>query len=263
MWATGQVLVPEPLVADPSGEVLGSPFMMTRAVDGVTDTSSIFGYAPSARQRLAEDAFANLGRISAVDVSGLRGPEAVQGLDAGRPAWCRELDYWEAIHDESSLGPLPMVRSAIRALRANPPEEPEKVSVVHGDFRFGNYLYTPDGVRGILDWEMAHLGDAHEDLAWTMKTNWRWADKEKIWGFVEDDDAVVTAWERTSGLKLNRRSLDWWTVLNHVKGAGLWLKAGNAVTAQTTDRVSYVLTHWRQIPGEEARIARDIEGVWR
>ena len=70
--------------------------------------------------------------------------------------------------DRNELEPQPIIRAAIRWLRANPPPPPERVSVVHGDYRVGNFLYTKEGIHGIVDWEMAHLGDPLEDLAWSF-----------------------------------------------------------------------------------------------
>ena len=44
--------------------------------------------------------------------------------------------------------------------------------MVHGDFRFGNVLYDDTRVTAMLDWEMVHLGDPLEDLAWAYRTRW-------------------------------------------------------------------------------------------
>ncbi len=45
----------------------------------------------------------------------------------------------------------------------------DRVSVVHGDFRTGNFLFgeEPAVVTAWLDWERGHLGDRHRDLAWS------------------------------------------------------------------------------------------------
>ena len=118
-------------------------------------------------------------------------------------------------------------------------------------------------MHAILDWEMAHFGDPHEDLAWAMKVNFRRPDRTRVWGFVEDEASVVSEWERASGLTLNNQALAWWTLFSHVKLAALFLKAGAAVAAGVSDRVYYVLAHWLGTPNEEAMIAQDIEKVRR
>ena len=63
--------------------------------------------------------------------------------------------------DEDELTPQPIARAAIRWLRRSPPPHPRRLSVVHGDYRTGNFLFDAEGrIRAILDWEMCHLGDA-------------------------------------------------------------------------------------------------------
>ena len=263
MWATGRVLVPEPVAAEASGAVLGSPFVMMRRVPGLGDPASMFGpdYDAATRQMLAEQAFRCLGDIAAVDAGKLDLLAGEFADTSPETAWRRQLETWEVVHDRYSLGPLPMIRAALRVLRANPPPPIAAIHVVHGDFRLGNFLYSTAGVHSVLDWEMAHFGDPHEDLAWALKWNFRWADRTKIWGIVEDEPAVIAEWERASGLSFDRRALAWWTLFSHVKLSALCLKAGSAVATGESDRVNYVLNHWLNTPHEEAMIAQDIEKV--
>jgi aminoglycoside phosphotransferase (APT) family kinase protein len=49
---------------------------------------------------------------------------------------------------------------------------PTSLALVHGDLRPGNFLYDEHSVTGILDWELAHLGDPAEDLAWAYVGRW-------------------------------------------------------------------------------------------
>lgn len=264
LWGTA-ALIPEPVVAERSGDVLGSPFFVMREVEGDTSPLALFGdrYDDAARRRIADQAFAALGAISGLDVATLDATVASAPCPPPVPAWEEQLGCWEEVHEEFAMGAKPMVKAAIRALRANPPDPPAKPCVVHGDFRIGNYLYTPAGVSAILDWEMSHLGDPHEDLGWTLLESWRGADPHRVWGFVPDARAALAIWEEHSGLTVNRHSLDWWTVFNHVKAAGLWLKAGHAAKHRTTTRIAYISIHWHNAPYEEMRIARDIERIWR
>ena len=51
----------------------------------------------------------------------------------------------------------------------------QEVTLVHGDFRHGNLIIGPDGVRAVLDWELAHFGDPMEDLGWICVNSWRLA----------------------------------------------------------------------------------------
>src|SRR5262249_56244913 len=58
-------------------------------------------------------------------------------------------------------------------LAAHSPPAPPRPELVHGDFRNGNLVVGPDGVRAVLDWELAHLGDPVEDLGWLCVKSWR------------------------------------------------------------------------------------------
>ena len=69
--------------------------------------------------------------------------------------------------------PRPVFELALRWLRERDPGPPPEVTLVHGDFRHGNFIIGPDGVRAVLDWELAHLGDPMEDLGWICVNSWR------------------------------------------------------------------------------------------
>jgi aminoglycoside phosphotransferase (APT) family kinase protein len=248
------------VLVEASSEILGAPFIIMERLEGITDTHSIhLRRFDATRQEIARRAFAVLGDLAAIDVGKL------DVVDADRPrtaagAWSRELDFWESMHDRFRLQPLPMTRAAIRALRANPPPPPPRLTVVHGDYRFGNFLYNEAGeVNGVLDWEMTHLGDPHEDLAWAMMQNWRWRNGSLVWGFVEDVDAALQCWEQASGLIVDQRALAWWRLFSEVKAAALWVRAANA---PMTGKPYYLLLNWRSLQQEQARMAADIEAVW-
>ena len=70
---------------------------------------------------------------------------------------------------------------AIRWLQANAPTCASPV-VVHGDFRIGNLMVGPEVLRGVFDWEFAHLGDPAEDLTWPCVRSWRFG-QDRLAGF--------------------------------------------------------------------------------
>jgi aminoglycoside phosphotransferase (APT) family kinase protein len=141
---------------------------------------------------------------------------------APEACWRRELDYWEKRLDDNEQCPQPVIRAAIRWLRSNPPPPAQKVGVVHGDFRTGNFLVdTEGGIRAILDWEMAHLGDPLEDLAWGINPVWRWARDERAGGLAPRDEAI-RIWKEASGLVADPDALRWWEIFSSVKGQAIW-----------------------------------------
>ena len=102
-------------------------------------------------------------------------------LDIPAPdeCWKRELDYWEADLNKKELEPHPVIRAAIRWLRKNPPLPAQRISVVHGDMRSGNFLFNEQGeIKAMLDWEMMHAGDPLEDLTYALNLLWSWEEPD-------------------------------------------------------------------------------------
>jgi aminoglycoside phosphotransferase (APT) family kinase protein len=115
-----------------------------------------------------------------------------------------------------SLGePHPVFELAFRWLRRNPPPS-ERVTLVHGDFRNGNLIVGPQGVRAVIDWEISHIGDPWEDLAWLCIRSWRFGGPGQVGGFGDRDD-LYAAYERTSGVPVDRDAVQWWEVMANVK----------------------------------------------
>ena len=78
-----------------------------------------------------------------------------------------EIEKWEAVVDRDALEPQPVLRAAFRWLRRHLPPPAQRIVLVHADYRTGNFLCSSEGeIKGVLDWEMTHLGDPMEDVAW-------------------------------------------------------------------------------------------------
>ena len=219
------VAAPEPLILEEEGAELERPFFVMTRVDG-GETGGIFGRDPYGAHgpALGEDFFSTLGRIAAADPAGLP-IAAVADTPTLDGCWRRELDYWAGVIDADELHPQPIVRAAIRRLRRHPPPPAAKISVVHGDYRSGNFLH--DGVGrmiAVLDWEMAHLGDPLEDLAWAMDPLWTHPESETISGLLPRAEAIA-AWERASGLKVDPAAMAWWALFASVKGQAIWISS--------------------------------------
>ena len=137
--------------------------------------------------------------------------------------WRRELDYWEGVIDANELEPQPIARAGIRWLRRHPPPPPQRVSVVHGDYRTGNFLYRGDRILGILDWEMAHFGDPLEDLAWSFMPAWQWARDGKAGGIVEPRRGDPHLGSAQRPARRPRRAALVADVFSCVKAQGIWL----------------------------------------
>lgn len=168
--------------------------------------------------------FARLGELATIDPAGT--PFA---RHAERPApercWQAALDHWQGVLDAEEDHPQPIAHAAIRMLRRNPPPPAQRVGIVHGDYRSGNFLHDGEGhLVAILDWEMAHLGDPLEDLAWALDPLWGHFDRSRVAGLISRAEALAI-WEEHSGLHADTAALAWWSLFSGVKGQAIWATA--------------------------------------
>ena len=225
-----KVPVPEMLWLEEGCGPLDYPFFIAEELAGFQASPAVLfeGGYDAVLPHLAERKWTILGEIAKADPAAL-GLTEVMPAPALDAAWRRELDHWEAIFDRDEAEPLPIARAAIRWLRAHPPPPAQKLSAVHGDYRTGNFLYDTGGeIHGVLDWEMAHLGDPLEDLAWGFNPVWQFG-RGLAGGLLPPDEAVAI-WERASGLTADRGALHWWTLFNCVKGQAIWVGSAAAFT---------------------------------
>jgi aminoglycoside phosphotransferase (APT) family kinase protein len=245
-WNVPDIPVPEPVCVEDDPEPLGAPFLVTGWLEGDTDPSVLL--SPDYKEagpRLARQSFELLGRIAAIDYRELN-LEGVVAAPKVENAWTVELDYWEKIIHDHDIGPLPIISAVIRRLRREAPPNPKRLVVVHGDYRIGNYMFNPDsGIMALLDWEMAHLGDPLEDLAWAFLKHWRFGcAPDKITAFLVQEEAV-SIWEKASGLEVENEALRWWTVFNYVKLAGIIVRGAYNFMNNTPKELSYATAYWR------------------
>ena len=106
---------------------------------------------------------------------------------------------------------------ALHWLRNNLPADLDLDSLIHGDFRVGNFLVTEDGLSAILDWELAHTGAREEDLAWLCMPSWRFGNYEKEAGGFATYEVFFDAYEAASGHRIDRAAFDWYLIYSCLK----------------------------------------------
>ena len=201
-WRLGQGLILERV----DGETVARRLVRERAFDGV-------------RGGLLAALGAELARIHAV------APDAVPGLPgppAGRGAADSQLDELERELAESGE-PQPALELALRWLRARAPA-PGRLVIVHGDYRLGNAVVHPErGLAAVLDWELAHVGDAGEDLGWLCLRFWGGVDfpGEPALGSKE---RFFDAYAAASGRRLSPDLVRYWEVFAHFRWAVIMLR---------------------------------------
>lgn len=114
--------------------------------------------------------------------------------------------------------PHPALTLALRWLDAHRPN-PSATALVHGDFRTGNFMLTPEGVTGILDWEFAHWGSPEEDLAWLSVRDWRFGQRHLPVGGFSQRAPFYAAYEAHSGRPVDLEAVHWWEVYGNVRWA--------------------------------------------
>lgn len=234
----GRIPAPEPILLEQSSAVIGAPFFVMRRIDGGAAASpfQIDPYAPHSAA-IGAQFFSILGAIHAVDAPA---SPLARVVDAPAPdrAWLRELDYWEHVIDTDEQEPQPIVRAALRRLRRAPPPPPQRLCLVHGDYRNGNFLHDGAGrIVAILDWEMAHLGDPLEDLAWALDPLWSLGRDDLAAGMLAREQAIAL-WRQASGLVFDEAAFAWWSLFASVKGLAIWISSAKAIAAgRNTDPV--------------------------
>jgi aminoglycoside phosphotransferase (APT) family kinase protein len=239
------VPVPEPLWLEEDPRWLDHPFFVMEELAGFEASPQVILAPPYDRhaEKMARQKWTILGEIARADPKAL-GLDVVMEPVAADACWRRELGYWEERLDADEEVPQPVIRAAIRWLRRHPPPPAQKVGVVHADYRTGNFLVDPEGeIRAILDWEMAHLGDPLEDLAWGINPVWRWAKDERAGGLALRQEAI-RIWEKSSGLRAEASALRWWEIFSSVKGQAIWVSSAREFTSGKNQDLVLALSGW-------------------
>lgn len=190
--------VPRILTADNDAAALGNPYLICEAIGGETIVRRIYRSLDDAgRRRLLTQCAEALAAVHRADPNGI-------GLTESD-----EITEWRERLDEMG-DTTATFEWAFRWLAAHrPPPSPHRL--VHGDFRMGNLIVDDTGLAAVLDWELVHVGEIYEDLAWFCIRAWRFGASERLGagglGSVED---FLTAYETASGEALDRSAFRWW-----------------------------------------------------
>lgn len=237
------VPVPGVLFLETDGRWLERPFFVMEMVDGAAANPFLPEVYGAHSESLGRQFWTILGHIAAADVqtSGLASRVVVPEASS---CWRQQLEYWEKVIDEDELEPQPIARAAIRWLRRNPPPPAPRLCVVHGDYRSGNFLSDGEGkIRAILDWEMCHVGDPHEDLGWACDPLWACMDANRPAQLIPKAQAL-RLWEQASGLVVDPVALRWWEVFAHVKGLAIWISSSKEYVSGNNKDPVLLLSGW-------------------
>ena len=211
--------VPRVRWCEEDAAVLGSPFFVMDFVPGETLARRLLRddeYAP-ARAALPGQLAEALAGIHALDARA-SGLAFLPRPPAGETPAAAELARHEQLYRAVTLDPHPALELALRWLAAAPPA-PRAEALVHGDFRIGNVIFGPEGLRAVLDWELAHVGDPMEDLGWLCVRSWRFgADAQPVGGLCQREE-FFAAYARAGGAPVDPAAVRWWEVFGNWKWA--------------------------------------------
>ena len=156
-------------------------------------------------------ALAAIHRVPPTAVAVLQAP--TQGQTPAQVALASLRD-WTArlpeVHPATELGLAWLAQRAPTAPR---------VTLVHGDFRLGNFMVTPQGLSAVLDWEFARVGDPMEDLGWICVRDWRFGNNHLPAAGLSSRDALFDLYQKHSGHPVNRDAVLWWEVCGNLRWA--------------------------------------------
>lgn len=206
---------------DPEGKLFGGPAVLLERLPGHTDAVEYL--------RAEYD----LGRARTIDLA-----VALAELHAAKPPRLdSESDesattLWRSQFEAARLEPHPTLCWIFDWLDDHEVAPPTPV-LVHGDYRPGNVLYEGERIVGILDWELAHIGDPAEDLAWAYRTLW------SPQRFVSLHD-FVAAYQAAGGREITAESLLWNRVFCEAKFATISLRAARSFADGTSHNLRLI-----------------------
>jgi aminoglycoside phosphotransferase (APT) family kinase protein len=190
--------VPQILATSNSTAALGNPYLICNAIPGETIVRRIHRTLDDAgRERLLRQCARALAAIHRADPEGIGLQQTEQLVE-----WRDRLDE---MGDTTAT-----FEWAFRWLAANRPP-PTSPRLVHGDFRMGNLIVDDSGLAAVLDWELAHVGEIYEDLAWFCIRAWRFGAPESLGaGGLGSVESFLSAYEQAAGAAVDRAAFRWW-----------------------------------------------------
>lgn len=238
------VPVPEPLWLCTDPHVIGRPFHVMRFVPGIAA-----GHRLVKDGQVGDELAEALGRAMA-RIHAIRPPRpdlAFLTMPHSSPVGTaiRRMRDWLDNHRT----PRPVLEWALRWLERNEPPCAQ-LSLVHGDFRTGNYLVEAGRLQAILDWEFARWGDANEDIGWFCARCWRFGADAREAGGIGSREAFYRGYEAEAGKPIEQTTIPYWEVMAHARWAYLAIQQGERHLSGVDPSLELALT---------ARVAPEVE----
>ena len=197
--------VPHALWVEPTGTWLDRPFAVSRWIDGEADLTKLAD-APNL-ERILEQYIEILARVHNVDVR-------AASIDfLGKPtvdtAALEQIELFDHGFATQRLEDFPSITYMVRWLRKHQPVA-SRVTVIHDDFRLGNFMWNDAGIVAMLDWEQCHFGDPLEEIAFMYWPLWT---LEPFIPLAE----FIRRYEQASGIRVDHDALAFYRVFIELK----------------------------------------------
>jgi aminoglycoside phosphotransferase (APT) family kinase protein len=209
------VPVPRPYWAGEDAQ--GSPFAVMERVHGETLVRRLQrdDRYEQARRRLPEQLGRFLAQIHRLSWDN-RKMDFIPRRSRSASLALSELAFYEDLLERLAPDPHPVLELTIRWLQRHQPTGRGPV-LIHGDYRLGNIVFDETGLRTILDWELAHIGDPLEDVGYISVQAWRFGRGDKPIGGIGEREDFCRAYEAAGGFPLDTESLYYWEVFGNLK----------------------------------------------
>jgi len=218
----GGELMPVPPVywIDEEGSSMGTPSLISGFVEGVQKparvSSNVTGmgihFPKDYRDALAPDYTRYMVALHRCELADGALPSFVRPATGTTEAAELIVNWWARTWAEDLYEEVPVANLTEFWLRRNAPKL-DHLSVVHGDFRTGNFLFdeATRRITAVLDWELGYLGDRHGDLAWVLSDLYITREDGRPFhcGLFESEAALIDAYEAAGGLSIDQRTLLW------------------------------------------------------
>lgn len=228
--AAGTVPVPALVALETDPGPLGRPFYVMERVDGYVPVQwrpddPVAFPTEAAREALGHRFVEVLAGIHAIDWRAAGLTTVLDAPTSSDDAADRQIACWEQRYDEAVDQEVPLLREALRWLRANRATS-GRVALTHGDYRIGNFMVRDGDIVAVFDWELVHLSDPVEDIAYSGLRLFR--GRSPRYSHLLERDHYLEVYRDLTGLTVRREVLRFWTVLGLVKTAVPHLRAVRA-----------------------------------
>lgn len=218
------VNTPEPFLLETNPSFLGNPFYLMQRISGkangrfIVKDPSISELRKNLPSLLAQE----LSKIHSIKPKDLSLDELrkklLDGIDLERKNVAERAISELRLQKENLKEPHPAMDLILNWLESNKPDTDEVV-LVHGDFRTGNFMVTENQLSGILDWEFAHFGDRHEDIAWLCMRDWRFGKLKLEAGGFAKREVFYKEYEKTIGSAFDPKKVTYWEIVGNLRWA--------------------------------------------